>query len=197
MSSVGPGVIGRVGSRNRTVQGPTLSTRQTLASAVSPSLVARRIRGRKLNFFEQIGPIKSFSDGPDDHLEEFAFRLKFHLAFGGVDIDVNLVGRDGQKEYPQGETPRRQQFPVAATQGRRQGLAFHRTFVHEEVLPGPGIAGTTGRTDEASQPNALFGQGCVRTREREEFLGPLLADNRAGAQGELSLRRCLKHLASV
>ena len=160
-------------------------------------IITGRVGGRKLDFFEQISPIKRLSDGSDDHLKDFTFPLKFHFTLGGVDVDVNLVSRDRQKEDAQGKTARGQQFPVAATQGRGYGLTFHRPPIDEKVLAGPGIAGATGRTDEAGEPNALLGQACFGTRERQEFLSPFLADHCPRAQGQLVLRRGVKHLASV
>ena len=196
-ASLGSGIVGRVGSRNRTVRGVALRTGQPSDSAGSRLIAAGRVGGRKLNFFEQIGPVKRLSDGSDDHLKDFTFPLEFHFALGGVDVDVNLVSRDRQKEDAQGKTAGRQQFPVAATQGKGYGLAFHRPPIHEKVLSGPGIAGTTGRTDEAGHSGTLLGQACFGTRERQEFLSPFLADHGPRAQGQLVLRRGVKHLASV
>ena len=76
---------------------------QPFGSAVSRSSAGWQVGSGESDFFEQIGLIQRISDGLDDHLEDAAFVLKFYFALCGMDVDINLVSRDSQKEDTQGE----------------------------------------------------------------------------------------------
>jgi hypothetical protein len=100
-------------------------------------------------------------DGVGDEAADGAFAVELHLAFGGVDVDVDLGGVEFEEEAAEGVAALHEGVVVAFEEGGVEASVFDGAAVDEEMLVIAGAAGDAWGADPA--PEAGFcGWGGVR-----------------------------------
>jgi hypothetical protein len=93
--------------------------------------------------------LEGVADGLGDELADGSFAVEFHLAFGGVDIDVHLAGIEFEEQAGDGVPAFHEDIVIAFDEGGVEAAVFDGTPVDEDVLVVAGGAGDAGGADPA------------------------------------------------
>ena len=94
-----------------------------------------------------------------DRLANGLFRMEFDLAFGGVDVDIDLARIDFQKQTTDREPSLHQRGVVALDQREIKSAVFHRPAIDKKILVIARRAGNAGSAHQAPDMERGFGRG--------------------------------------
>ena len=98
------------------------------------------------------------TDGGGEAAEDFAGAAEADLGLGGVDVDVDFLGRNGQVEHDHGEAAGGHDAAVGLADGGREEAVADPATVDEEGDIGAGRALEVGLRDEAVNAKGLAGR---------------------------------------
>jgi hypothetical protein len=102
---------------------------------------------------------QGLTNGLGDRLANGFFRMEFNLAFGRVNVDIDLARIDFQKQTTHGETSLHQRGVVALDQRKIEPAVFHGPAIDEKILGVAGCAGNAGSAYQAPDMDRGFGRG--------------------------------------
>ena len=152
---------------------------ETAATESAGWLWRRDERGRVLRRRTMARRRQRMAQRADDHAAHHAGIAKAHLGLGGMDIDVDILGRDVEEQRQHGMAVARQHVLIGGAHRAVEQLVAYRPAVDEQILAGRRGAVEGGQPGPARQNHALArgvdrhrGGGEVAPQHRGQPLGP-------------------------
>ncbi len=162
-------------ARHRLAQQPGRGKARALAAARAEAGQRSAGDGRR---GAVAGGAERMAGGADDQPAHQCSVAEAHLGLGRVDVDVDQLGRQLEKQRHHGMAVAGEKILIGAAHRALQQAVAHRPAIDEEELPGGGRAMEGRQADIAGEANAL-----ARRVDRQRVVGKVAAED-GGQPGE-------------